>query len=362
MRIPSLDGLRAVSMLLVLVAHLAGTQHAPDLAWVRIFGDVGNLGVRVFFVISGFLMTVLLELEFDRTGRIALAGFLRRRAFRILPAFGVYAGCVAMMAATGMLTVRRRDLIMAATFTMNYDADRSWYVGHLWSLSVEAQFYVGWAALRVLVGRLRMFWAAIGALVLGPAARVTIHVFAPEWRWAIGEAFPTIVDALATGGLLAMLQPRLASSHAYVRFLRSTAAAIATPIAIVALSATMPHIAFSYTIGETLMNLLIALMIQRAVMFSEVSAGRLLNARAVTGFGALSYSLYLWQQPFLNRHSALLVAAFPLNLALAIVAALLSYHLVERPALNRGRRLGKKQVRATVDVNSIRLQAHAAIS
>jgi peptidoglycan/LPS O-acetylase OafA/YrhL len=350
-----------VSILLVLVAHLTGTRHSPDLDWVRMFGDVGNLGVRVFFVISGYLMTVLLERDFDITGRISLPGFLCRRALRILPAFGTYLGAIAIMAATGTLALNARDLLLAATFTMNYDARPSWYVGHLWSLSVEAQFYISWAVLRVLVGRPRMFWAAIGALATGPAARVTIHVLAPDWQWAIGEAFPTIVDALAAGGLLAILQAPLAGSQRYIRFQRSTAGA-ATPIALLALNAAMPHIAFSYTVGETLMNLVIALIIHRLIMFPDLPAGRLLNTRAVAGLGAISYSLYLWQQPFLNRHSETLAAAFPFNIALAIAAALLSYRFVERPALNVGRRLGTAQGRATVHADCIRLQPHAAIS
>src|SRR5262249_20748685 len=170
----------------VLVAHVAGTAHAPNLSWTRIAGDVGNLGVRIFFVISGFLMTVLLEREFDRTGRISLSGFLQRRAFRILPSFFVYLGVVAVLSAAGVLAVQRRDLLMAATFTMNYHAPRSWYVGHLWSLSVEAQFYLSWAALRIAVGRSGMLAVAVCALAAAPAARVAIYVLAPEWRSAIG--------------------------------------------------------------------------------------------------------------------------------------------------------------------------------
>jgi len=204
-----------------------------------------------------------------------------------------------------------------------------------------------------------MAWVAIGALLIGPVARVTMYAFAPEWRWSIGEAFPTIVDALATGGLLAMRQSRLANSRTYVRVLRSSAGA-AVPVALVVLSSAMPHIAFSYTVGETLMNLLIALVIHRLVMFPELSAGPVLNTRAVAHVGGLSYSLYLWQQPFLNRHSATLLATFPLNIVLAIAAALLSYHLVERPALRIGRRAGSTDAGAMARADSRKLEAHAA--
>jgi peptidoglycan/LPS O-acetylase OafA/YrhL len=357
-RIPSLDGLRAVSILLVVLAHLAGTGQASALAWLGAVGDVGNLGVRTFFVISGFLMTMLLEGEYERSGRISLSGFLQRRAFRILPALWAYLVALVVMTATGIVAVTGSDLLTAGTFAMNYDAQRSWYVGHLWSLSVEAQFYVLWAAIRVLVGRSRMLPVALAALAVGPAARVGIHLLAPEWRWSIGEAFPTVVDALATGSLLAMLHPRLVASAQYLRVIRSHAAA-AMPLGLLALNAARPYIAFSYTIGETLMNLLLAATIHRTVMFPGAGVGRVLNARAVAALGTLSYSLYLWQQPFLNRQSTAVFAPFPLNLVLALFAALLSYWVVERPALQVGACRIKRQARSTHQ-ESNRLHAHVA--
>src|SRR5262249_57029055 len=188
-----------VAVVLVLLAHVAGTRHAPTLTSLRAAGDVGILGVRIFFVISGFLIAVMLEREFDRTGRISLSDFLRRRALRILPAFGVYLGAMAAMAAAGVIALSGRDLLMSATFTMNYAGSRAWYVGHLWSLSVEAQFYAGWAVLRTLAGRSRSLAAAAGGLVAAPAARGAIHLFAPGWRSTIREALPTIGDAPASG-------------------------------------------------------------------------------------------------------------------------------------------------------------------
>jgi peptidoglycan/LPS O-acetylase OafA/YrhL len=343
LRIPSLDGMRALSIGLVLLAHVRGTRHSPDLAWVGTFGDIGNLGVRIFFVLSGFLITLLLYREFDCTGRISLVGFLRRRAFRIVPAFAAYVGALAMATAAGILVVDSEDFVSAMTFTMNFEANRSWYVGHLWSLSVEEQFYVCWPMLLVVVGRSRMIWVAIAALGMGPLSRVGLYVFFPEYRWAVGEALPTVVDALACGGLLAALHERLAASHLYLRWLRSKAVA-ATPLAVIALNAGAAHIALSYTVGQTLLNGLIALMLHRVMLFPNSLVGRVLNAGPVAAVGTLSYSLYLWQQPFLNRASNLFIAAFPLNIVFAVGAALLSYHFVERPALKMGRRLGRNPV------------------
>src|SRR5262249_30174995 len=94
-RIPALDGLRAVSIALVVLAHAAGTRHVEILSPLVLFGDLGNLGVCVFFVISGFLITKLLLDEHDRERGIDLAAFYERRAFRILPSAGAYLAALA---------------------------------------------------------------------------------------------------------------------------------------------------------------------------------------------------------------------------------------------------------------------------
>jgi peptidoglycan/LPS O-acetylase OafA/YrhL len=89
----------------------------------------------------------------------------------------------------------------------------------------------------------------------------------------------------------------------------------------------------SYGVGQTMMNLGIACIIDRFVRFPNGHVGRLLNAAPVAFLGTISYSLYLWQQPFLNRRSTENWSAFPLNVTLAFAAAILSHYLVERPFL-----------------------------
>src|SRR5689334_14518048 len=89
-RLPSLDGFRAVSIGLVVIGHLAGSHGFLSFGVVGKAGDLGNLGVRTFFVISGFLITGLLAAEREKTGRVNLSAFYIRRALRILPAFFVF--------------------------------------------------------------------------------------------------------------------------------------------------------------------------------------------------------------------------------------------------------------------------------
>ena len=99
--------------------------------------DFANFGVRVFFVISGFLITMLLLKEEAKTGTISLRNFYIRRVFRIFPAFYAYFAVIAVCSLAGYIVVNHSDLLAAAFYVMNFRFHPSWYLGHLWSLSVE---------------------------------------------------------------------------------------------------------------------------------------------------------------------------------------------------------------------------------
>ena len=335
-RIPSLDGLRAISIGMVLLSHLDGTQNFRSPQAIYWATDLGGLGVRFFFVISGFLITKLLLAEHAKYGKISLTRFYFRRTFRIFPAF--YAFLLAIFAAEmlGWITLRPRDLLHSATYTMNYHWNHAWYLGHTWSLAVEEQFYLIWPACLVLLGTRRGMWAAVAVVLAAPAIRVGTWVFLPAMRPGIGVSFETVADALAAGCLLAALQNSL-DEHPKLAWLRQIAQKASfglLPIIVMIFAYTEGYISVSYTVGNTIMNVSIALIIWRCVTYYEGRVGRLLNGRAISYFGQLSYSLYLWQQPFINRKSKALICAFPLNITATVAASLLSYYLVERPFLN----------------------------
>jgi peptidoglycan/LPS O-acetylase OafA/YrhL len=181
------------------------------------------------------------------------------------------------------------------------------------------------------------------AMVLAPLARIVTWYWIPSWEWSIGTAFQTNVDALAAGCVLAGLWTRLSSSTAYLRFLNSKLFSLVPISAIAAgvlLSSEDPRLVFaSYLLGQTVLNVSIALMIDRCVRYESDAVGRLLNWKPVVFVGVLSYSLYLWQEPFLNRLANTPANWFPLNLILVAAAALGSYYLVEKPFLKLRRKL-----------------------
>ncbi|HEY4244933.1 MAG TPA: acyltransferase [Kofleriaceae bacterium] len=349
-RIQSLDGLRALSILLVFLGHLKGTRAFPS--QLDALGQFAELGVRVFFVISGYLITTLLfeDLRKIEAGTLtrgeALKQFYIRRAYRIFPAAYVLLLVVWILDAAGVITLAPHDLICGATYTQNFHlaSERSWWLGHLWSLSVEEQFYLLWPAALLLLGRRRGMWVALGALAFAPAARFAMYFGMPAYRDGVGEWFPTIFDTIAAGCLLAGVRAWLHARPGYLRALQSPLFLV-LPVAIFGAALLESKPLLDYGPGQLVQNLAIAVLIDRSITWPSTLWGRALNVRPLIFIGQLSYSLYLWQQLFINRHSDSWVSAFPVNLGLAFATACVSYYLVEQPVLRfRARRAAKLRV------------------
>lgn len=346
-RIPSLDGLRALSILLVIGSHLLGTRGFPvGERAIGAIGDFGYLGVRVFFVISGFLITSLLLAEHERTRTVSLKGFYARRAWRIFPAFYTFVGAVTLAWIIGSLALHSGDLFAALTYTMNYHYDRSWELGHLWSLSIEEQFYLVWPALFLLGGPRRVVPISLAMIIIAPILRVIAWFTMPHADDVVMEAYPCVMDSIAMGCLLAALSPRLDHNQTYLRFLRSPIF-IMVPL-IVWLASLPTWYGVEYTSNISFSNLGVALIVDRCVRFPDDWIGRTLNWAPLVWLGTLSYSLYLWQEPFLNHYAKSQVNTFPLNLILAFTCAVASFYLVEKPFLAwRDRRARARRAKAT---------------
>ena len=152
-RIPSLDGIRATAILFVISAHIWSRLVGPSGASLGASLLLAAFGVHVFFVLSGYLITRLLQEEHERTGRTNLAAFYRRRCFRIFPAAFTYILIVALLS-----PVARPGLLYALTYTVSYHLNKTPFIFvHLWSLSVEEQFYLLWP-LALVLGFRRRAW------------------------------------------------------------------------------------------------------------------------------------------------------------------------------------------------------------
>ena len=333
--LPSLDGLRAISISLVLLGHLSRTRGFVSVD-LRI-GDYSHLAVVVFFVISGFLITRLMLQEHNRNGQVSLKRFYARRTLRLFPALYTYVACVCLLWMVGVLHLHARDIWHAVTYTVNFLPQRAKAIGHLWSLSNEEQFYLLWPCAFVLLGPRRSGWVAVGTILFGPVARACAWLFLRGTPYYDLPMFPMVADSIAMGCLLANISGWLEGKHWYLRLFRP-----AYSVGLLALLLVINRY-MDYTVvtvfGTSVINLSLAILIHRCVYRPHDWVGRLLNWKPIVFVGALSYSLYLWQQLFLNRESSAWINSFPQNLIFAIAAALASYFLLEKPLLKLRRRL-----------------------
>ena len=350
---PALDGIRAVAVLSVMAYHF-GYRWAPG----------GFLGVDVFFVLSGYLITSLLLAERARTGRIALREFWLRRARRLLPALFVMLIAVSVWiglnAAPFELAMRREDLLWTLFYGSNWHFIASGqdyfaqYVSasplrHTWSLAIEEQFYIAWPLLvagALWIGRRRPAVLAavciVGIAVSGAAMALLFEPGDPSRAYYGTDAR---AHQLLIGALLAVLMSR---QDLRTRFRR--AAVIIAPVAALALLvafATVRDQGSAYYHG---LSVLLAVTTAALVWAIEVNprqpVGRVLSLRPVAWVGQLSYGLYLWHWPVILAVTTApaWLAGLPgattgLNLTrLAVIfgITIASFYVIEQP-IRRGR-------------------------
>jgi peptidoglycan/LPS O-acetylase OafA/YrhL len=332
-KLPSLDGLRGIAIALVIIGHLHATPGFPELGLEHLLGDYGLLGVRVFFVISGFLITTLLLREVAQHGAISLKDFYARRALRILPAALAFLAAIGAASMLGWIDVGPGEWLAALTYTMNYVPVPSWEIGHLWSLSVEEQFYLVRPLVLARFGARRAAWVALAFFLLAPPLRVAMRVFIDDTAMEDLPVFPAVADGIAIGCLFAIGRAWLLARPWYLAASRPRWLLLQVPVIFVIHHASEAW-GWVDLFGYPLLLLLIAMIVEASTRWDpRALASRVLNARPLATLGLLSYSLYLWQQPFLHHRLEAVHTTFPLNLVLAFGVALLSYLALERPLL-----------------------------
>jgi peptidoglycan/LPS O-acetylase OafA/YrhL len=343
-RIPSLDGLRTFSILLVIVSHLTicATHGGPGRNLMLAFTQNGSLGVSVFFVISGFLITTLLLRESDQFQRVSLERFYIRRAFRILPAFMGFMLIAFTLASLGVISVNPASFIHAFTMTSDYQHHSDWYVGHIWSLSVEEQFYLIWPALFVICSRKRLVKVAICVIAAEPVIRVATWLLFRQQHGQIRYMGHTRADMLMFGCITALLFSSYQFQEFIRRILPRKAVIYGSVLFLLFLSPlielALAHFKWFYAVavGFTLQGISITVFMLYVILHPGSRVGRILNSPIMVAIGVRSYSLYLWQQLFIgdSRHSIPRLAA---GLCAAVLAAEFSYRIIELPTLRMKR-------------------------
>jgi peptidoglycan/LPS O-acetylase OafA/YrhL len=343
--------------MMVLAAHCGQTAGFPSgLQPIFNWTTDGSLGVQFFFVISGLLITWLLIAEGDQNGRVSLKRFYMRRALRILPVYGAF---ILVLAALSVFTPFKQSTSMwlsNLTLTTDFVKFGSWTSGHLWSLSVEEQFYLMWPATFLLIGVASKFRRGLFALsipiILAPVFRILSD---KQWhppvqnpllgKYVLGAllnehySFFNNFDSLAIGCACAVL---LARHWEVVRqFLRSgllSSSLVAVILVVGPHVLTRLHLLriMNVSLGNTLQSCGFALLLLQSILFSESRFFRALNWWWMVRLGVLSYSIYIWQQIFSSQPGAFGLGdvwwmSFPGWLAPTFFVALISYYGLERP-------------------------------
>jgi peptidoglycan/LPS O-acetylase OafA/YrhL len=335
-RHPALDGLRAIAVLAVLGFH-------GNISWL----GGGFLGVDLFFVLSGFLITRLLLDERGLTGTIALGRFYARRVLRLFPALVVVGAAVIIYAEVHLDPAQAsralHDALATATYHMNwrlalFDHPPFGRFDHAWSLAIEEQFYVLWPLLVAVLARRRgpraVAIAAGTGVALSAAFRVALSL-ADQPARRIYYGLDTHADGLLLGALFAALTVIMTTS-ALRRRLPRWAGAAALCFAGLAMLRFVRGSTFVDTTGLLLFELAVAIVLLDVVSGSPIT--RFLEGRALVGIGRISYGIYLWHWPVFLAITAGEVhegetALFAVRVLVTFALALASYQLVERPFL-----------------------------
>jgi peptidoglycan/LPS O-acetylase OafA/YrhL len=338
-RIPSLDGLRALSILGVLMSHaLSPWYESHPVPGLGALLTYGNLGVRVFFAVSGFLITSLLIREESATGGIALRAFYLRRTFRILPTYWTFLAVVFLFGPA----LPSISYVISWTFLSNY-VSVPWPLGHSWSLAVEEQFYLLWPTLILLTAGRGRTMVVLLIWVAAPLFRLLLPL-----PWRNGDGIQNNLDSLMAGCFLAVRARELVNGRLSLFGSAKAAAASAALLLVVSpflasvFLRRFPWIPY-FAISKFVESVAIANVIWYCVNSEHTLLGRILNARAIVHVGVISYCLYLWQQPLLLR--ALDGASWTRVLAhllLVFVVAELCHRMVEAPMIQLGRRLQRR--------------------
>ena len=323
-----LDGLRAVAVLAVFAEHFTYSE------LIRGWGP-GMIGVRTFFVLSGFLITsILLNQRGTETGWLLAKRFFTRRFVRLSPPFYLAIALAALLGIAGMPV----DWWIHGLYLSNIQIalDQQWSgAGHFWTLAVEEQFYLLWFPAVVLAPRRWLLPIIVGCLILAPCFRMLIVFGATSF---IDVLLPSQLDSLGIGGLMA-LASRTPSLRWLDRIFLDRLLLVVLTGVIIVLSAPwahtsfLKHAVFGWVVLPAAVSFGAALLIRQCVAAEGRNLGWL-TLPALVHMGKISYGLYVFHYfvpPALYHHvpAILLLSDGPLKIVRSLVWIVISFILAE---------------------------------
>ena len=314
----------------------------PSTGWLKPFFELlhdGNLGVNVFFILSGFLITELLLFEEKKSGRISIRHFYLRRAFRILPAYYFYLIVLFTFQLTGQIKISLPSWLTSITFTKYLNWNVDWLTSHAWSLSIEEFFYLLWPLAFYFSAKGRLGIALIFSLI-SPISKFIFLI--TEWDFLAVNPLFNRMDAIAIGCILALQKEKVFTGVSAKRKWVITTIFLLflswrfLPWMIGKLDITILNHLIDVFYGS-IVNILLALIIIFSTRVKDGFWYKFLNSSLMSFLGQISFSLYLWQQ-FYIFNGNLSINFLPLNLVWLFLTAIFSYYFIEQFFLRiRGR-------------------------
>lgn len=351
-RVPSLDGLRAIAILLVIVDHSLkqilsfGIITDPFIFSILkpLSTYIGGTGVTIFFILSGYLITRILSHQLEQKSKIDLSNFYFKRFIRIIPNFYTYLFVICILNLAGIIHIPYIGILNSGVFLWNYshlwssiNYSDSWFVGHTWALSVEIQFYLLIPIVLLAMGKKKFLTLAIILVIITPLVRTSSYFLFPSLRGYLGIMTHTRIDSLMIGAIVAIIEldkPKILDKlKMYASYMSLPALLFLVSLSPL-LSVNLKGV-YSIPFGMTLNSIAIMSLVLWLAQNPQNLWGRVLNSKAAIYIGSLSYSLYLWQQLFLAPSPQPWNGFLVVNLLFCYLAAELSYRIVEIPFLKK---------------------------
>jgi peptidoglycan/LPS O-acetylase OafA/YrhL len=329
-----LDGFRGLAVLFVIIGHLL-TYGGPGQALTAVGLALASTGVFLFFVLSGFLITGLLQLERSEKGYVDLKRFYIRRALRLAPALLAFLALIFILKLAGLVKdVAAYEIAACLLYARNFFG-KSLTLAHIWSLSLEEQFYFCWPSIfRILPARQAFAITTMITLSIAAWRSLAIEFAWFDYRRGVFYMRPYFrFDSILIGACIAL---GFATNVKCLEVASQLARKIPVVVLWIFLAAwTYCGEAFSKSLFLTIQMILIALILCDLILGGSQLSQAFFNNRLLRYMGRISYALYLWQQIFLvvKLPSWGLLRQFPVNLVASVLMAIGSYHFIETPAL-----------------------------
>ena len=340
-----LQGLRGISILIVLLSHIK-LKSLPDLkvpSLLGLFFD-GNFGVHVFFVLSGFLISYLLLLEEKNSGFISIRSFYLRRILRIFPAYFFLLLIYAILQKLGIINLGMDSWLSSLIF-LKWLFGGDWISGHIWSLSIEENFYLFWPFIFKYNSIKRLKIVLLIIILTGCICRVIGY-----YSFFSGPIFTNYlsivyhIDSIAIGALGAIYFEKI--KHLFLKHKMDRHFLWYIFLIIIFSSRILTDLNYNYHLhlgilfvplgvggsSSVIVSFCILFIVYTLILTESKPLNTFFNSKILTFIGKLSFSIYLWQQIFFAPEIYPL-DIFPLNILLIFILSIFSFYLIERPFL-----------------------------